>query len=591
MAELVPVERDPFAQSTAPSVPPSDPNQPFETISGAPSVQDDAVAQATLRRQSAQKGLWEGLQQRAADIHDPFDPDAFLASLPPAGDDDFDPDAFLAGPAWSDIPGQALKNLPASAAQFGHDIVQPFVHPIETGKTLANVAMGAAEKVPPLATMAMPGLGPMVGGLAQLSRATGGHEEYADVVGRVIRARYGSIGGFKYAIATDPVGVAADLSLLLTGGGGLAARAPGIAGKVGEIAGTVGRAVDPLSAVTGPAKLAGNIVPQLIGGMTHTGAIPLETAARAGFEGGEAARSFRENLRGIAPTEDAVMEARGAVQQMRRQRGDAYRAQMAKVGADNTILSWNDFDTALADMDKVATFKGQSLSPSTEAIRGKINSTVADWKNLRASEFWTPEGFDALKKKIGDIRDATQPHTPERVVADQAYQAIRKTIIDQVPDYAKVMKGYEEASTQIKEIERTLTGKPGTNIETALRRLQSTLRNNVSTAFGRREELAKFLVNSGAPYLMEKLAGQALQPWMPRGLGRLAAQMLIPGAGYAGAGVSGAGALAATMSPRLMGEAAYYGGVGARPFRNVPLRPLGRAAFQAGRSNPFATGQ
>src|SRR5215471_3548647 len=130
---------------------------------------------------------------------------------------------------------------------------------------------------------------------------------------------------------------------------------------------------------------------------------------------------------------------------------------MVKIGADKTILSWNELDTALADMDKVATYKGQSLSPSTEAIRNKINVAVDEWKNLRASEFWTPEGFDALKRRVGHIRDATQYGTPERRVADEAYQAIRRTIIDQAPAYAKVMKGYEQASEQIREIERTLS--------------------------------------------------------------------------------------------------------------------------------------
>lgn len=534
---------------------------------------------------------------------DDFNPDAFLASPAPAGGGnvagDFDPDAFLAGPAataapaWSDVPGQAFKNLPASAAKFGSDIVQPFIHPIETAKGLANVAMGAAEKVPPLATMATPGLGPMVGGLAQLSRGLGGHEQYADAVGKFITDRYGSIDAFKQTMATDPVGAAADLSLLLTGGGGMAARAPGIAGKIGEVASVAGRALDPLTPVVGAAKLAARPAAELLGMTTGVGPEPFRMAAAAGQEGGEAARAFRENIRGTEPLQDAVIEARGAVGQMRRERGNAYRAQMARVGADNTILRWNELDTALADMDKVATFKGQSLSPSTEAIRAQINSTVANWKNLRASEFWTPEGFDALKKKIGDIRDATQPHTPERVVADQAYQAIRKTIIDQVPEYAKVMKGYEEASTQIREIERTLSLNPNASIDTALRKLQSALRDNVNTSFGRRAELAQFLVNAGAPHLMEKLAGQALKPWAPRGLGRLTAQLATHSAaalvGAGAAGTTGAGAgLAASMplmSPRLMGESAYRVGQASR----LPLRPIGRAAFQAGRNpaNPY----
>ena len=58
---------------------------------------------------------------------------------------------------------------------------------------------------------------------------------------------------------------------------------------------------------------------------------------------------------------------------------------------------------------------------------------------------------------MGDIRDNTEFGTPARRVADQAYQAIRGTIIKQAPEYADIMRGYEQASDQIREIEKTLS--------------------------------------------------------------------------------------------------------------------------------------
>jgi hypothetical protein len=39
-------------------------------------------------------------------------------------------------------------------------------------------------------------------------------------------------------------------------------------------------------------------------------------------------------------------------------------------------------------------------------MRSAPKSTIG--KTFRLSEFWTPEGFDALKRGVGDIRDATQ---------------------------------------------------------------------------------------------------------------------------------------------------------------------------------------
>jgi hypothetical protein len=168
---------------------------------------------------------------------------------------------------------------------------------------------------------------------------------------------------------------------------------------------------------------------------------------------------------------------------------------------------------------------GQVISESTQAIRQKIAQTVHEWKTLPPADFHTAEGLDALKQKIGDIRDATAYGSPERVVANQAYSAIRRTITEQAPKYANVMDAYTKASDIINELERTLSLNPNATVDTSLGKLQSVLRDNVNTSFGRRRELAEFLVNYGAPNLIERLSGQALKPWTARGRGKLGMQV------------------------------------------------------------------
>jgi hypothetical protein len=321
---------------------------------------------------------------------------------------------------------------------------------------------------------------------------------------------------------------------------------------------------------------------------THTGGRSILTAGKAGYEGGEAAEAFQKNLRRHEQMTDVVQDARSAVNQMRQERGAAYREAMKDVAVDKTVLNFDVIDKALANITQVKTYKGQVIDESTQAIRQRIGEAIQGWKQLDPAEFHTPEGMDALKQKIGDIFDATEFGSPERKVAGEAYHAIRRTITEQFPEYGKIMKGYEEASDLIKEMEKTLTGNPNTNIDTSLRRLQAVLRNNVHTNYGRREELANYLVSHGAPHLMEKLAGQALNPVFPRGLGKLVGtEMLAAAAGAFGAGATGAGAgalaVAPFMSPRLMGEAAYYTGKAAS---KVPAgtATAGEAAFQAGRT-------
>jgi hypothetical protein len=454
-----------------------------------------------------------------------------------------------------EIATSALKAVPGSAVQFGKDIAQPVMHPIDTATNIGNIGKGVLQK-----------LGIMEGKDA---------EPYADAVGKFLVDRYGSGEAIKKTIATDPVGMAADLSTVLSGGGTAAARVPGVAGKLGKVAATAGRLTDPL---TTPLKVAGKVGSEILGVTTGVGSDAIKTAFKAGQEGGEAGRAFREQLTGAAPAEEIVQDAQAAVGKLRQERGALYRQEMAKVGGDKTILSFNELDTAVNEIANVKNYKGQSLSPSTENIRTSMIGTIEEWKDLKASEFHTAEGFDALKQKLGDIRDATQFGTPERKVADEIYHAARKTIVDQVPEYAKIMKGYEQASAQIKEIEQTLSAKPNASIDTQMRKLLSALRDNVNTNYGKRKELVAFLARSGATHLLEKIAGRTLSAVAPRGLARALVPGELAGAGAAAfvnplAAASIAGTLAAS-SPALVGAGAYGAGSASR----LGLRGLGQGS-------------
>lgn len=487
--------------------------------------------------------------------------------------------------SWSDVGMGAIKNLGPSALQFGSDIVQPIIHPIETAKGIGNIGLGVGEK--------------LFGGFSDPTAekpeppAVGEHEKYADAVGKFFADRYGGMEALKKTMATDPIGFLSDLSTVVTGGGTLAARAPGALGKAAEVARIAGRSIDPINAAAQTAALAGRGASGLIGYGTHTGGESIRTAAKAGYEGGEGASTFRENIKGVAPTQETVDAARAAVENIKRQRGEAYRAEMARINADTTILDFAKIDTAIRRAEQIKTYKGQSISPTTEKIRGAMIDEIEAWRKLDPKEFHTAEGIDALKQKLGDIKDATTPGTPEHRAATEIYRAVRQTIVDQVPRYAKAMRGYEEASDLIRTLERELSLGNKANVDTALRKLQSVLRNNVSTAYGRRKELAQYLIDAGAPHLMERLAGQALQPPFPRGFGRLASQigteLVLIAAGHAATGGGSLLALAPAvgvapfMSPRLMGEAAYYAGRAASPTKYMP-RGVPQSLYQLGRA-------
>lgn len=457
-----------------------------------------------------------------------------------------------------------LSNIPSSAGSFVSNTASAVFHPIDTAENLGSIGKGVLQKL----------------GLWKGDDSI----KYADAVGQFLKERYGSGANIQKTVEQDPVGVAADISMILSSGGTLAARLPGVAGKVGEITSAAGRAIDPLNVAAAAARPVGKLAAEGAGITTGVGSDAIKVAAQAGAEGGPAGRAFLENMTGVADPNAVVSEAKTAVSQLRQERGNVYRQEMAKIGADNTVLDFQKIDDAVQRVAGVKTYKGQVLSPKTEGIRQEITDAIAEWKSLPAGDFHTAEGLDALKQKLGDIRDATQPGTPDRLVADSVYKAVYKTITEQAPEYAKVMKGYEEASNLIREMEKTLSLNPKASIDTSLRKLTSALRNNVSTNYGRRAELVDFLQRAGAPHLMEKLAGQMLSSASPRGLGRVvaggegASALGAFGAGHPAAAALLLGGLAAS-SPMLVGGAAYGAGAASR----LPLRTLGRSAFQAGR--------
>ena len=322
--------------------------------------------------------------------------------------------------------------------------------------------------------------------------------------------------------------------------------------------------------------------------MTGTGGMPLRYAANAGLEGGQRAQDFRDHMRLRAPQEDVIADSERALAQIKQQRSAAYEAGMIPVRARTQPLDFGLIDRALNDTYNVRTFHGVPLDESTRQTRNEITQLVADWKNQPAFPFHTAEGLDALKQKIwSDIQVPAENRGANRVKM-QAYHAVRDVIARHAdPQYTRVMQAYERAQEVIQGIEKTLSVNPKATVDTSLRKLQSVLRNNVNTAYGHRATLAEFLVNSGAPHLMEKLAGQAMNTWTPRGMARL-----LSGLGFGGSAALGLMAnpqfwvllgLLPFSSPRLMGEASVAVGSATRR-----ARPVGRALrnaplFQSGR--------
>jgi hypothetical protein len=125
------------------------------------------------------------------------------------------------------------------------------------------------------------------------------------------------------------------------------------------------------------------------------------------------------------------------------------------------------------------------------------------------------------------------------------------------------MKAYTDASETIREIEKSLSLGNKASADTAMRKLQSLMRDNVNTNFGMRTRVGRQLEEQGGNLMMPGLAGQSLQSLAPRGIQGATAIGQTGLAGMVG-GVPAALMSALASSPRIAGEGAFITGMGAR---------------------------
>jgi len=319
-------------------------------------------------------------------------------------------------------------------------------------------------------------------------------------------------------------------------------------------------------------KGAAELTKNTLGMMTGAGSETFGTAYRAGKTG---ATTFLDNMRGNVPMTDVLEGAKDTLSKMRIERGNQYRSGMVDIAKDKTVINFDPIDRAVQSLKTMGSYKGQTINKNASGTVDEISSLVDNWKNLDPAEYHTPEGLDALKKAIGDVRDATQFGTPGRRAADTAYNSVKAQIDTQAPTYAKVMKDYSQASDTLQEIEKALSLGNKASADTSMRKLQSLMRNNVNTNYGNRLELAGTLEKNGAD-IMNAVAGQAASSLTPRGLQGLAAT----GAGVAGFTNPATLALLPFTSPRMMGELAYGLGSLSRVAGNVSGKVAGKVIPQ-----------
>lgn len=296
-------------------------------------------------------------------------------------------------------------------------------------------------------------------------------------------------------------------------------------------------------------KGVGNLTSGLLGMTTGTG-----SAVKQAFDAGRRRSPvFINQMRGNADKFEPVNLVKDELQKRQRELSKTYREGINSVFKNEQNINpkpiYEAFDNIVNDLN----YNGFSkVGSTTQKTVGQINKIL---KEFAANEkLHTPEGLDALKRRIGDI-SIPQGELSAKRVKDIMYNNVSEMITEQAPGYANVMKGYAQGKEVVRQMESALGVGGNKAPETSLKKIQSVFKNDRGSSWGARTDLATSL--NGNNKLFDSVAGQALSSPIPRGL-----KASLGGVGTAASSFISPSFLMTlpAFSPRVVGEAAY--GVG-----------------------------
>ena len=457
----------------------------------------------------------------------------------------------------------AKEHFVPSAKAFGESLVTPFMHPQETVQALGQLGTGIASK----AKGAL--------GYDQPAAQKAQDEAAINQMAQLMKERYGSKEAAMRTFAEDPVGFLSDLSLPFTGGGSLAARAPGIIGKVGEAATTVGRAIDPLTVATQAPKMAGKAVMSAVNApLSLQSGVAFKSLQDAREAGATANPEFWKMAMSGDPSE-VISSINSGIRKAAEERSAEYMRGMSQTDR-NRLLNYDKVDAALQEAREMAyPGGGRPFDPTSAKVQTyeRMKSLIDAWRNDPARPP-TMENFDRLKQGIRDSGwSMTERNSPERRMTDLLANAARETIPDKA--YRDAMEAYAKSTQDLNDLTKGLTVRGGST--------SSQIRKILKEQKAGGDLIAQLAKHD--PDLPYKIAGLDVHEYLPKGfVGRMVGS--LSGLGVAGLfGPHGLAAYAGS-SPRVGGLLNY--GVGRAtglPSRVVEQYPLTfKAAREAGRA-------
>lgn len=330
---------------------------------------------------------------------------------------------------------------------------------------------------------------------------------------------------------------------------------------------------------------------QVVGKLTGAGEGAASQAFKSGKAGGE---TFKRAMRGEITGQEVVDMAKDSLGAIKDQRSIAYRKSLDIITKNSKPINLEPVHTKLESLMKQYNIKSE-ITPDGKVIlntkriaMGKkgirdikeIINKVAKWGD--EPEDFTAKGLDILKRQLDDFySDSSQA----RQFVASMRKTVRETIVKDVPEYGKMTKAYEEATSLIKDIESNLMlrkqGMSGRIVsDQTLRRLTSAMKDN----FELRRELVGILTDGADKDVLGAVAGYSMKTFVPRGLAGTG-PALVGNVALAKLATPWFWPVVAMSSPRVAGEFLSMLGKAAAQMPGASVAAGRAIAYTAGKNN------
>lgn len=308
-----------------------------------------------------------------------------------------------------------VSNIPGSAKEAGSQILGAVAHPIDTATSLYRFSRGLAEKLWP---------------------GEQDYEQYADAVGRMIVDRYGSTDAALRSLQEDPVGVALDVSTVVTGGAGLARGAAKLTGmnRAAQTLGKVQAVTDPVNLVKrGVQKTAAHLRKRGAPNDMYAGAAKMSTTIPE-LKRAAAVQTALDNQ--IMPTPKGLKKLEGKMRLVGR-RIDSLLERARETG--QTVA----FDDVARPLRELRAQWANSPVPERPGDVKKITKYLDDWSDQLGQQGRTRLTVDDLQKIKTELYDKIKwdRKGPGEMAVEEMRKAAAKGARESIEDYVPEIKG------------------------------------------------------------------------------------------------------------------------------------------------------